>query len=231
VLSEGFNPVSNSFFPFEQLGLHRNPFGTLQMQEWATLAIVPQTVETVFQQNTHIILGGKKGRGKTSLLLALQQRLAFRGQQTARERLPRLMSMYRTEIESLDVFVLDEAQRLHPRGWWSLLWQARRGTRLLLASHVNVSWLFHLAGIPYFYLIVEQIITPEHIAAVHNRRIAYFTLAGYTPMTLTDEATRYLWQHYGTNLRAQESLLYDVFQQIQQPESITAAHLQHAEHS
>lgn len=222
-------PLNRADFPFEHLGLVRNPFGTLQADEWADVAVLPQVVQPLLTDTAHVLFTGEKGRGKTSLLYAMRQHMAFSGLQTAYERLPHAMTGYQTNPNRLDVFALDEVQRLRPWCWWSLLRQARRGTRLLLGGHVDVSLLFRLAGLPLRTLHMDNLITPAHIETVHTRRIAYFTLPDSEPLPLADSATAYLWQQYGSNLRAQESLLYDVIQQMQQPEVITAAHLQRAD--
>lgn len=222
-------PPDHTDFPFERLGLLRNPFGSLQVDEWSNLAVIPADVKTLILAGTHLLFLGDKGQGKTSLLHAIRQQITFSGLQTAYERLPRPMTPYQTSLTGLDAFALDEVQRLRPWCWLSLLRQAQRGTRLLLASHGNVRALFWLAGLPLTTLHMHDLITPAHIREVHTRRIAYFTLPEADPIPLTADAIAYLWQHYGTRLRAQESLLYTVFQQIQQPEPVTAAHLQRAD--
>ena len=222
-------PLNRADFPFAHLGLTRNPFGTLSRDEWADVAVLPDTVQEMVTQNTHVLFLGDKGQGKTSLLHALRQQSVFSGLQSAYERLPHAMTTYHTRLNNLDVFALDEVQRLRPWGWWPLLRQAQRGTRLLLASHGDVSGLFSLMRLPLITCHMDDLITPAHIAAVHARRIAYFTLPEADPLRLTDSAIAYLWQQHGRNLRAQESLLYEVIQQMQQPQAITAAHLQRAD--
>jgi energy-coupling factor transporter ATP-binding protein EcfA2 len=213
------------YFPFAKLGLSSNPFRRLTDEEWADIAVIPAPIETAFNAGDNLLILGKRGRGKSTILRHLSRRIAWQGKRTVYERIPESRWQYQTHIQGLDAFALDEAQRLLLWKWIPLLNCMRNGMRLIIGSHRNDAWLFRLAGIPVTVFRLEELYTRQHLATVLQCRLDYFTTDGEPLVNFAPSAFDYLWQQYGDNLRAIEAHLYDVFQQLDQPTTITEDHL------
>jgi hypothetical protein len=208
------------YFPFARLGLSTNPFRRLTDDEWADIAVIPQPIEVAFDRGDNLLILGARGRGKSTTLRHLIRRIEWQGKQAAYERLPDGTGCYQTDIDTLDAFALDEAQRLSLRNWIPLLQRVRNGMRLMMGSHRHDKWLFQLAGIPISVFYLHKLSNHEHLASVLQRRIEYFS-TGETQIHFAPSAIAYLWRHYRDNLRAIEAHLYDVFQKLEQPTTIT----------
>lgn len=213
------------YFPFTKLGLSSNPFRTLTDDEWADIAVIPPQIETAFNAGNNLLILGKQGRGKSTTLHHLIRQIAWQGKQTAYERLPAFTWRYQTNIQTLDAFALDEAQRLAPWKWPSILHSVHQGMRLIIGSHRNDKWLFQLAEMPITVFHLEKLANRQHLERVLQRRMDYFSINDNALVRFDSAAIDYLWQQYGDNLRAIEECLYDVFQQLDQPTTITVNHL------
>ncbi|MDQ7035615.1 MAG: hypothetical protein Q9P01_12500 [Anaerolineae bacterium] len=175
------------YFPFTKLGLSSNPFRTLTDEEWADIAVIPAPIEASFNAGDNLLLLGQQGRGKSTILRHLIRRLAWHGKQTAYERLPSFASYYQTTIRDLDAFALDEAQRLVPWQWFSILQQVHRGMRLIVGSHRNDKWLFQLARIPITVFHMETLSNRQHLERVLQYRIEYFSIADNAMIHFTQQ--------------------------------------------
>jgi len=187
-----------------------NPFQALTEEEWAEIVVWPAAAAAAFNQSAHLQFLGQTGSGKTSLLLACQARL--RSDPTRRVKLEYLAegeSDRRTSLDPLDVYLLDEAQRLN---WWEkrkwLAAASRTPVRLIFSSHHDMTPLFQSYRLPLTTIHLDAP-TPSHLQALLERRLAYFA----SPITFTPEAITYLWQRFSPNWRDMEFFLYDVWQQ------------------
>ncbi len=209
------------YLPARALGFARNPFGSLHRDEWADITVLPAALRDI---DGHLQILGARGRGKTSLLHALTDQHQAAGRRAAYERLAVGQHRYHTAPGDLDVFLLDEAQRLGPFARWRLL-RAGRRCRLVLGSHRDIRRAFVRHGLALASVRLEDLITPAHVRAVIARRLAYFALDDPPPVTLTPAAYVVLWERCGSDLRAAINVLYDAFQQRRTPGAITAREL------
>lgn len=215
------------YFPFHKLGLTRNPFGRLTDEEWEAIAIMPAVIQTAFDAGQHIQLLGRKGRGKSTTLRALigQYHDAYRA--AAYESIPRWQGKFHTNIHDLEIFALDEAQRLHFWRWPALLWRVQRGDlRLLIGTHRDDRWLYRLFGLRVISFRLGKMNTHQHTAALLERRLEIFALDDAPLVHFADDAIDWLWHRFRDNLRAQDDFLYEYFQQIPQAGTITGTALQ-----
>lgn len=213
------------YFPFFRFNLHRNPFGTLSRAEQVAVTVPPAAVERILTQPTvHIQVLGRKGRGKSTTLHYLQFRMQLAGQRTAYERIPRWQWHYDTPTDDLDVFALDEAQRLAP--WQEarlFLAQRRAGWRLIIGSHRDHRLAFALAGLPVVTVRVGRQTTLARLAEILARRLATFARGGDPAVSFSADAVDYLHERFGSNLRRMNHALYDYFQDaLHAPGPITA---------
>ncbi len=212
------------YFPFEALGLRRNPFGALTREEWADVAVLPAPVRELLARGfDHLQLLGARGRGKTTHLLALARHFTEAGERVAYERLPPGQRRYQTDLAGLDRFLLDEAQRLDPRARGRLLRAARGGLRLALGSHTDLRRAFARHGLALTIRQIAQAASPDHLAAILARRVAWFALDDPPRVSFSPGAVAYLHRVFGDDLRAIENHLYHVFQALDTPRALTAA--------
>ena len=109
----GGNMQKRPFFFHHTLGFRRNPFGAMESSEWAAVAVLPLVLTDLLDiPFTHLQLLGSMGSGKTTTLLKLVERFTQTGQRVTYEYLPQGERVYRTDTAVLDIFFLDEAQRL-----------------------------------------------------------------------------------------------------------------------
>ena len=214
-----------TFFPFDKLGLSRNPFGTLTDEERRALTLMPPALQTLLDNGFHHLqLLGERGRGKSSTLRLLINHFESQGKRVVTESLPERQSAYYADLQDADVFALDEAQRLNIIHRWRFFRLAKT-TQLIFTSHHDLSTGFKRRGHDLTTLHVADFVTCQHFGNILNIRIAYFALDNHAFPTLTDDALNTLYQHFGNNLRACEAWLYDFFQSLGSPEAITEKHL------
>lgn len=201
----------NHYFPFHALGYQCNPFRAVTDAEWVSLAVLPPGVAAVLDAPYLQILG-EKGHGKTTLLLTLADRFKRAGLRTAYEHLEVEANRFTTPLSELDVFLLDEAQRLTAPERDRLL-KAGLG-RLVVAGHEDLSPWFARFGLSLISLELEEV-RPGHLAAVVAARLAHFALPGATsPLPVSAEALSYLESTFGADVRQSELALYEAFESI-----------------
>ena len=215
----------NTYFPFHALGLQCNPFRALTDEEWGEIALLPEELLTL-DPAAHVQVLGERGHGKTSLLMGLAALGRRQRKKTAYEYLPAGQNKFTTRLAGLDLFLLDEAQRLGRGEWGRLLAGALAASapRLVVSSHEDVAPLFasHHLDLRTIHLTAASV---DLLRAVVQRRLTYFALPGGPGIAITSEAIDYLHQRFGGNLRAAEHLLYEVCQHLPGPGEITAEHL------
>jgi chromosomal replication initiation ATPase DnaA len=216
------------FFPFHAAGLSGNPFRVLPDDELRRIAVLPAPVLAALDDPAapHVQLLGDAGRGKSTTLLAAAARLERAGHTVGVEYLPVGTTRFTTDPSGLDVFCLDEVQRLgrwerrrlrHVAGW----------CRLLLGSHEDMTPLLARASRAVVTVCVGGL-GPDHCRAVLAARIAYAALLGRETdhATLAPDALDWLTVRFGSDLRGAERFLYEVFQaSVRTPEPVTAARL------
>ncbi len=216
------------YFPFHAFGFRCNPFRRLTDDEWADITVLPDALQRVLDGGTaHVQVLGEAGRGKSTCLVGLEKRLRQRGSRAVCEYLPQGQDRFATSLRGLDVFLLDEAQRLRRRERVRLragIRPADGGPRVVLGSHEDMASEFAA-----HHLVLETVrldeMTPARMHAVLARRIAYFALDDPPAVAVSPDASRYLCETFGSNLRRVEALLYEVFQNRPGPGPLTAAKL------
>lgn len=225
--------MNNSYFPFHALGFRCNPFRVLTDDEWADIAVLPDAVASVVESGfAHLQVSGPLGHGKTTTLLGLAARFRRESQGVVYEYLPVGQSQFHTSLSGLDVFLLDETQRLNRSERDRLLSAAqalpkvrnlREGLQLVLSSHDDLAPLFAKRGLPLTNVHLDEAASPDHLGLVLARRLSYFALDRTAPgVILTPDAVRYLHETFGGNLRAMQYFLYEVFQRLKSKGAITA---------
>lgn len=218
-------PNSNSYFPFHALGFRCNPFRALADDEWAEVAILPEPVAQIVAKGfVHLQIVGEKGCGKTTTLLALTAQSRREGRLAVYEHIEEGQSQFNAEIGGLDLFLLDEAQRLsgpERERLLSSLSEGGIGLRLVISSHDDLTPFFARRSLPLTTVRYDTT-TLAHLGAVIQRRLAYFALDADAPgVALSPEAARYLHITFGSDIRATEMTLYEVFQQLRERGEIT----------
>lgn len=216
--------MPNRYFPFEALGFHANPFRALTEDEWATIAVLPSEIqELVEQEDTHLQILGEAGHGKSTLLRGLSAKLEEIGQQVCFEYLPLGQRHFKTpsaKIVDIDVFLLDEVQRLTRRQrkqLFSLVTDHQ--IRLMIGSHEDFTPRFSKNGMSLATILLEDI--DEHVLSeMLVKRMDYFRTDGQSKVYVEADAVDYLIARFGRNLRQLEYYLYEVFQYLAEQQQI-----------
>jgi hypothetical protein len=206
------------YFPFQNLGLRSNPFRVLTEAEWMEVAILPASIETMMPDGfVHLQVLGDAGRGKTTTLLALKHAFIAAGLSTTYEYLPPRQSHYETILNGIAIFILDEAQRLRKREMGRLFANAARSQidlpRLIVSSHRDLSSLFQRRGLPLQTCMLDQISAP-FLQKLLSKRLEYFSMTRNKQVQFTEESVTALIDRFGSDLRALEKHLYEVFQTL-----------------
>ena len=210
----------DGFLRIHRLGFRCNPYRTLADDEWVEVAVLPEEVSRVLRVGgAHLQVLGAAGRGKSTTLRALAARLGDEGRRTRYEYLPEGQSSFTSEMRGLELFCLDEAQRLAP-GERSRLMAGARDLRLVLGSHEDLTGLFQRAELSLATACLDRA-SDAHFRAVLERRLEYFALPGAARVSFTPGAMQRLWERFGSDLRSAERLLYELFQRLEEAEPIT----------
>ena len=216
------------FFPFQRIGFECNPFRSLTREEVPRLAIIPEEVKNVcWESAEHLQILGAAGRGKTTLLLGLCAGKYWDDQVPGYEYLGEGAQSYQTDIRKVDVFLLDEAQRLDRSSFHRLITKGNEGTRLIFSSHRDLSNEFRRDGLNLRSVVIE---TPSRVQIrdILFKRLFYFSLGDSPKVDFTGDAIDFLYQTFGSDIRAMMDLLYEVFQDLQKTKSLTTSDLESA---
>ncbi len=207
--------MNNSYFPFQALGYQCNPFRAVTNEEWVRLAVLHPQVEAALAAGfEHLQVLGEKGHGKTTTLLAIEAHFKAKGQRTAYEHLEVDEYRYTTQLEALDLFCLDEAQRLTPVERVRLLETLlkEKSLHVVLGSHEDFGPAFARRGLTLTTLQFETVPLAQ-VEAVVGRRLSYFALAPDQPTVKpTSEAIAALYARFGADMRKIEQALYEAYQ-------------------
>jgi chromosomal replication initiation ATPase DnaA len=226
---EGVYTPLMPFRTFIDIGFACNPFRALERGEWVRAAVIPGAVRRAVQAGGHLQILGPAGSGKTTTLLALEDEFRRAGRTCAYEYIPPKANRFRTETKELDVFLLDEAQRLSGRILFfgrqraRLARAAQAGTRLVLGSHDELADIFRAADMPLQTLRLEPP-GAGRLAEILERRLSLF--ANRTDRAMfSEEALLWLLRNFGEDLRTMEYFLYEFFQTARPEGIIRAAEL------
>ena len=216
------------YFPFLALGFRGNPFRRLTDDELAAVAVLPgELLRLARRTSDHVQVLGAKGRGKSTCLHALAAKFGQDGLRAIYEYLPAEKDSFGTSLDGLDVFLLDEAQRLKAHERIRLLAAASNrshGLRLVVGSHDDMTPLFSRRRRPLATVRIDSI-TPPYLQAVLSRRLALLALEDPPAITFSADAVRYLCDAFGSDLRRVERFLYEVFESKPPPGRLTSAML------
>jgi hypothetical protein len=197
-----------------------NPFVAATHEEWAGFAVLqPSIIEAVEANGNAIQLLGERGRGKSTTLRGLEQWLTRRGQRAAYEYLSPGKRHYSTTLgANLDAFLLDEVQRL----WWWSRWRLLNQViahqiRLIFASHRDLTALLRLKGLELQSFRLGNLHHAQ-LDMILARRLDYFAVDGRSRVRFSQDAIAYLLERFGSDQRAIEYYLYEVFQSLSRAE-------------
>ena len=218
-------PGAIDYFPHRAIGYACNPFRALSIDEEAALAVLPPAVLDAFEgSSAHLQILGERGRGKSATLLGLAAHAESGGLRVAYEYLPEDADRFQADLATLDLFVLDEAQRLGRRERSRLLDAASGKLRLVVSSHANLSAAFARQRLPLQTIRLGGL-GAEHARSVIERRLEQFALGDRPRATLASDAFAWLAATFGDDLRATITLLYEVFQALSEPVAVDAERL------
>lgn len=189
--------------PFESLNLRWNPFGEPAPEDRAALAVadLPE-----LRPGDPVQIVGERGRGKTTLLLALAARHAG----AVYARVEEGEDRFRGRVPDGGTLLLDEADRLRPRLLRRLV---GRPLRMALGTHGDLSGA---AGRP-LRTARAGVADPGRLGEILRRRIEWARRGPGPVPRIPPELVRRLIDRFGDNLRAMEGFLYDVFQDLKGP--------------
>jgi hypothetical protein len=251
--------MQRPFFHFPHIGYRRNPFGALTDAEWTAVSVLPPAIERALAEGfEHLQILGPMGIGKSSTLLALQSWFVEKNESSRQdaktqsnksassfgklrtssaqsvdkivyEYLPEGQRHFVTDTSGLEVFLLDEAQRLN---WWQRrkLVKAASQLQIVFSSHEDLAALFHKKGLSLVSVDLTGAVDEGWITAVLHKRLAYFAIPDQPRATLAPEAITYLVKIFGQNLRRMEYFLYEVWQQLENVEPVDVELLRKTNH-
>jgi replication-associated recombination protein RarA len=224
--------VRDPFFPFHALGLRGNPFRALTDDEWADVAILGESFAAALDRDAHVQILGPAGSGKTTALLGAVDRLTRDGRRVAYEYIPAGRHRFTTRTADLDVFALDEAQRLDRWQRWRLLrllCRSRQSLRLLLATHEDLTPLFARHRLQLATTHADRVAEAD-LAAILDRRLRRFAIGGESSIAFAPDAVRWLGESFGSDLRRLMHFLYEVFERLTAPGVINSTDLERMSH-
>ena len=194
--------------PFAHLNLRFNPFGELTRQERATLAVVDLGDLPRFLHNERhaIQFLAHQGNGKSTHLLALHTHFSdasytqfYPGEK------PTLSLTPMSFLDSFDLLPARQRRRLYGRM-----------RSFACTTHVDLSNELHRAGIHVRTVEVGRY-APSRLKEIFRRRIVFAQRHANQPVpALHDKTVQRLMEKHGDNIRAMESELYDIFQQLKE---------------
>jgi len=201
--------TQDTFFPYHSIGLRANPFRALTREEWEDIAFIPPALKQAYQSGECVQIMGEKGMGKTSCLLALKQDAIQGGRQVAYEYLPEGQQRFSLTLDTLDVGLLDEAQRLTRREIRRLLRMVQHeDAQVILGTHTDLKSAFQQRKLPLHTHTLE--VDREGTRRMIDCRLGYFALDRCPPHQVAGDAITYLVDDFPT-YRAMAGFLYDVF--------------------
>ena len=194
--------------PFAHLNLRRNPFGELPLSDWAALAEVDvqEFDEFLVEPGATVQFVGEKGNGKTTHLLAIQ------------DRIPESVYVHfpeeeKTEIPAGNPLLIDEAQRMTRWQQWKVF---RSRTSLVLGTHRDFTGPLKRAGRRVKTVAVRERMSPERLTRIVQNRIEWVRRDRGPVPGLSCETADRLLARFGPDIRRIFYELYGIFQNLKE---------------
>ncbi len=199
--------MTNPTLPFVNLNLRFNPFRELTHQEKSSLSVVKieNFVKRLASSCFALQFLGKKGRGKTTHLLALQKYFPDAPYIYYPENGPK------PKIGKFPLLFLDETQRFKPKERMRI-WQ--RKTTFVVGTHKDHSEEFAKAGLEYESIILEGL-SEAKLANIIKLRLEHARRSKGNIPYLDESAIKKLIERFDDNIRSIEDYLYEVFQDLE----------------
>ena len=197
--------------PYEHLNLRHNPFGEMDSDQRADLAVVDidEIVSQLKSGRFAVQFLGGCGQGKTTHLLAI--RAAFgRG--------PYMHLAEGQRVETLPEapagvpIFLDELQRL-PRSLRRKLLAGKNP--LVLGTHRDFGRALTRAGYKVRTVRPARLLDAARVKSIFERRIEHARRFGGAAPAIRPDTIADLLRRYGSNVRGMEHEMYERFQELQ----------------
>ncbi len=198
---------------FVDLNLRRNPFGELSPSERAEIAVVDTgpLVEWVSQPNRVLEYVAECGRGKSSHLWAIAAACGAEYLRIPEER------DEPWELPAGEILVIDEAQFL---SWWQRRKVFRRGRSYVVGTHEALTKVYRRARLEVKQEVIQGL-SVEKLGAIVERRIEA-SRRGEGPVPVVEvSGLEWLIERRGDDVRGIEGDLYEVFQRLEAPKSLS----------
>jgi hypothetical protein len=211
--------MSSYQLPFAHLNLKRNPFGELRLDRRGAVAVGELDEEIEHLREGGVVqFVGESGRGKSTALHALAHRLDV----AAYVRVPRDGTV--PNWPEADLLLVDELQFLD-RSARLDLWQSSRS--IACGTHVSFDDEIREAGRRVETIDLNETRSLDELAAMFRRRIVAYRRDDERPVPTLERATlRRLRERYGSDHRAMENHLYEVFQTLDEPRPVVPEDLE-----
>lgn len=211
------------YLPFYRLGFTCNPFRALTPDENGKVAIISDKITNTYKHTLdHLQILGSEGRGKTTTLMGLASHTNSEKWASSYEYLADGQESYRTDLSDLNLFFLDEAQRLNKASISRLVDTASDKLRIVFSSHEDLSDVFQRKELRLSSFRVE-VESSAQIDEIISRRLEFFSKEATPAITLSKQAIDFLLITHGTDIRGMLDLLYDVFQDCRERGTLTIA--------
>ena len=201
-----------SALAYSHLNLKINPFGELNREQRARVAVVDieGLRDALMEPGTAIQFEGNHGHGKSTHLLALHALLPqYPYTQIHTDDKPRFTREDVQFVDSIEHLSRWKRRRLY-----------RRSGSISFTSHSDLSVELEEAG----YNVISRHIAqrcPARLTELLNRRIRFARRDKNVPVPLIREATAtQLISRFGTDIRAMENHLYEVFQDLKEIQDV-----------
>ena len=197
--------------PYEHLNLRHNPFGEMDGDQRASLAVVDieEIVSRLKSERFAVQFLGDCGRGKTTHLLAIRASLG-RG--------PYMHIAEGQRVETLPeapagvpIFI-DELQRLPRRLRGKLLGGKNP---LVLGTHKDFGRALVRAGYEVRTVRPAKLLDAARVRSIFARRIEHARRFGGAVPGVGGDTIADLLRRYGSNVRGMEHEMYERFQELQ----------------
>lgn len=203
-------PATDYNLPFAHLNLRRNPFGSAEIEDRPSWAVVEvDDIPTRLQQPGFVVqIIGERGHGKTTHLMAIRaaiQRDVPYFHLREGEPIP--------VLPDVPLLFVDETQRMTPkqRSW---LFQKHRSSAI--GTHEDHSEELRKADVD-FVTIPAVGLSAEQLHKAANLRIETARRNSGPVPTLSRQTAQRLVDEFGGDVRTIESKLYDLIQQLEGP--------------
>ncbi len=195
--------MSQTYLAFARLNLRRNPFGEMNPEARASLAVVDlgDIAERIQRPGNAVQFLAPHGRGKTTHLLALRRQVpSLEFQRIVADGVPEFEGERTRLIDSFDK--LGRRQR-------KLAY--RSSTSLAVTTHIDLAEEFHRAGYQVTTRVVRTV-DAGTLAEIFRQRIEWVRRDSGPVPTVSPCQIAHLMRAFGTDVRAMEAELYTWFE-------------------